>query len=169
MDTVTFQGNVLHLEGELPAVGRAAPDFSLTASDLSMRTLADYAGSTLVLLTVPSLDTPVCDREVRTFNTQAAGLSEKVRIAAVSSDLPFAQLRWCAAAGITAVQTLSDYRDHGFGKAYGVLIRELALLARAVFIIDPKGTLVYRQLVREVTEEPDYAAVLAALKKQLGE
>ena len=118
-----------------------------------------------MLVCVPSLDTPVCDMEVRRFNKEAAALSERVRIAAVSRDLPFAQARWCGAAGATAVETLSDYRDGAFGKAFGIAIKELALLARAVFVIAPDGTLAYSQLVPEVTQEPDYAAVLDALKK----
>lgn len=100
MNTVTFQGNPLHLEGELPVVGQKAPDFVLAAKDLSPRGLKDYAGKVLVLVSVPSLDTPVCDMEVRRFNTEAAGLSDKVRIVAVSCDLPFAQARWCGAAGV---------------------------------------------------------------------
>jgi thiol peroxidase len=165
MNTVTFQGNTLHLDGALPAAGAKAPDFSLTANDLSARTLKEYAGKVLVLVCVPSLDTPVCDMEVRRFNTEAAALSDKVRIAAVSRDLPFAQARWCGAAGAKAVETLSDYRNGSFGKAYGIYLKELDLLARAVFVVAPDGTLAYSQLVPEVTNEPDYAAVLDAVKK----
>ena len=120
MDTVTFKGNVMHLEGTQPAVGGKAPDFTLTANDMSPRSLKDYAGKVLVLVCVPSLDTPVCDMEVRRFNTEAAALSDKVRIVAVSRDLPFAQARWCGAAGVTAVEALSDYRAGAFGKAYGI-------------------------------------------------
>ena len=113
---------------------------------------------------VPSLDTPVCDMEVRRFNTEAAGLSDKVVIAAVSRDLPFAQARWCGAAGVKAVVTLSDYRDGAFGKAWGVYIDELGLLARAVFIVKD-GKVEYVQLVPEVTDQPDFDAVLQAAKK----
>lgn len=164
MGTVTFQGNPLHLVGELPTVGQKAPDFTVLANNLSPRSLADYAGKVLVLVSVPSLDTPVCDLEVRRFNTEAAALSDKVHIAAVSCDLPFAQARWCGAANANAVETLSDYRDAGFGRAYGVLIEELRLLARAVFVVAPDGTLAYSQLVPEMTNEPEYAAVLAAVK-----
>lgn len=165
MATVTFQGNVLHLEGEMPKPGQKAPDFSLTANDLSRKTLADFAGKTLVLATVPSLDTPVCDLEMRYFNEEAGKLSDKCRIAAVSCDLPFAQARWCGANNVKHVEALSDYYDNSFGKAYGVLIQELHLLARAVFVIDDKGIITYTQLVPEVTRQPDYAPVLEAIKK----
>lgn len=165
MDTVTFKGNVMHLEGSQPAVGSKAPDFTLTANDMSPRSLKDYAGKVLVLVCVPSLDTPVCDMEVRRFNTEAAAQSDKVRIVAVSRDLPFAQARWCGAAGVTAVETLSDYRTASFAKTYGILIKELDLLARCVFVVGPDGTLAYSQMVTEVTHEPDYAAALEAVKK----
>ncbi len=165
MNTVTFQGNLLHLEGNLPVVGEKAPDFVLAANDLSPRSLKDYAGKVLVLVCVPSLDTPVCDMEVRRFNTEAASLSDKVKIVAASCDLPFAQARWCGAAGVTAVESASDYKDVSLGRNYGVLIQELRLLARAVFVIAPDGKLAYSQLVPEVTHEPDYAAVLDAIKK----
>lgn len=165
MNTVTFQGNLLHLEGSLPVVGEKAPDFVLAANDLSPRSLKDYAGKVLVLVCVPSLDTPVCDMEVRRFNTEAASLSDKVKIVAASCDLPFAQARWCGAAGVTAVESASDYKDVSLGRNYGVLIQELRLLARAVFVIAPDGKLAYSQLVPEVTHEPDYAAVLDAIKK----
>lgn len=165
MNTVTFQGNLLHLEGNLPVVGEKAPDFVLAANNLSPRSLKDYAGKVLVLVCVPSLDTPVCDMEVRRFNTEAVSLSDKVKIVAASCDLPFAQARWCGAAGVTAVESASDYKDVSLGRNYGVLIQELRLLARAVFVIAPDGKLAYSQLVPEVTHEPDYAAVLDAIKK----
>ncbi len=163
MSKITFAGSPLTLEGSLPAEGGAAPDFTLTANDLSAKTLADYAGKVLVLACVPSLDTPVCDMEVRRFNQEAAALSDKVAIVCVSRDLPFAQARWCGAAGVSAVETLSDYRCGSFGKAYGVYIKELDLLARAVFVIKD-GKVASVQLVSEVTDQPDYAAVLAAVK-----
>ena len=164
MNTITFQGTPLHLLGELPKVGAPAPDFTLVANDLNSRSLKDYTGKILVLACVPSLDTPVCDLEMRHFNSEAAKLSEKVCIVAVSCDLPFAQARWCGAANAKAVETLSDYKDTGFGLAYGVLIEELRLLARAVFVIAPDGKLAYSQLVPEMTNEPDYASVIAAIK-----
>ena len=164
MHTITFQGAPLHLDGTLPSVGQKAPDFTLLANDLAPRSLKDFAGKTLVIATVPSLDTPVCDTEIRRFNKEAAALSDKLRILAVSCDLPFAQARWCGAAGISAVQSLSDHRDTSFGRNYGVLIRELRLLARAIFIIDALGALRYVQLVPEMTSEPDYDAALKAAK-----
>ncbi|MBQ4568004.1 MAG: thiol peroxidase [Desulfovibrio sp.] len=164
MNTVTFKGAPLHLVGQVPAVGQKAPDFALVANDLSPRSLKDYAGKVLVLLCVPSLDTPVCDMEVRRFNSEAAQLSDKVQILAVSCDLPFAQARWCGAAGVAAVQSLSDYKEAQFGKDYGVLIQELRLLTRAIFVLDADGNVAYSQIVPEVSSEPDYDAALAAVK-----
>lgn len=161
--TVTFQGNVMHLQGVIPAAGDKAPDFNLASQALEPCTLSTYAGKVLVLVAVPSLDTPVCDMEVRRFNQEAASLSDKVAIVAVSRDLPFAQARWCGAAGVKNVATLSDYRDGSFGKAYGIYIEELALLARAVIVVKD-GKVAYTQLVPEVTDQPDFAAVLAAVK-----
>ena len=165
MNTVTFMGNPLHLEGNLPVVGQKAPEFTVCNNGLEPRSLKDYAGKIVVLVSVPSLDTPVCDMEVRRFNKEAAALSDKVQILALSCDLPFAQARWCGAAGVQAVESLSDYKDVDFGKNYGVLIQELRLLARAIFVVAPDGTLAYSQLVPEVTNEPDYDAVLEAVKK----
>jgi len=167
MNTVTFEGNTLHLEGALPAINRPSPDFTLVATDLSERRLKDYAGNVLLLATVPSLDTPVCDLEARRFNNEAASLSDNLKIAVVSCDLPFAQARWCGAAGAKNLQTLSDYRERDFGKHYGVLVNELKLLARAIFVIDKSGILTYMQLVPEITSQPDYAPALEALKKAL--
>lgn len=167
MNTVTFEGNVLHLEGEMPKIGAKAPDFRLVAPDLNFVTLKDYLGKVLVLATVPSLDTPVCDLEGRHFNERAANLSENVQIAMVSRDLPFAQARWKETTGSNRIQPLSDYRDDGFGRKYGVLIEELKLLARAVFVINETGILVYSQLVPEITTPPAYEPVLEAVKKVL--
>ena len=163
-NTVTFTGITMHLEGTLPGVGDKAPDFSLADGELKARSLGDYSGRVLVLVCVPSLDTPVCDMEVRRFNKEAAGLSDKVAIVAVSRDLPFAQARWCGAAGVKAVETLSDYRDGSFGRAFGVYISELGLLARCVFIVKD-GVVQYVQLVPEVTDQPDFDGVLRAVKK----
>jgi len=164
MGTITFKGSPLHLASALPSVGRQAPDFTLLANDRTPRGLKDFAGKAIVIATVPSLDTPVCDTEIRRFNKEAATLSDKLRILAVSCDLPFAQARWCGAASISAVQSLSDHRDTSFGQAYGVLIKELRLLARAIFIIDAQGVMRYVQLVPEMTSEPDYDVALAAAK-----
>ena len=160
---VTFEGNPLTLTGEPFAVGRAAPDAVLIGRDLAPVALSHYAGKVAVLVSVPSLDTPVCDTEVRRFNREAAALADDVAVIAVSMDLPFAQQRWCGATGVERVTTLSDHRDASFGRAYGLLIGELRLLARAVLVLDRKQTLRYAQLVREITDEPDYAAALHAV------
>ncbi|MBO4369030.1 MAG: thiol peroxidase [Desulfovibrio sp.] len=167
MHSVTFQGNPLHLLGTLPKLGEKAPAFTLTANDLALRTLNDYASRIVVLLCVPSLDTPVCDMEVRRFNNEATQLSKDVVLLAVSRDLPFAQARWCGASHTSRVETLSDYRDGSFGKSYGVYLQELDLLARAVFVLDKEGIVRYSELVPEVTNEPSYSDVLCAIQKLL--
>ncbi len=161
--TVTFKGGPLTLVGKQPEVGAKAPDFKLAANDLSIKTLADFAGKTLVISAVPSLDTPVCDLETRTFNEKATALGPDVQVLTVSMDLPFAQARWCGAHGIKNVITLSDYRGGSFGESYGVLIKELHLLTRAVYVVDKHGVVRYRQIVPEVTHEPNYDEVLAAV------
>ncbi|MUM76851.1 thiol peroxidase [Pseudodesulfovibrio sp. F-1] len=161
----TLKGNPVTLLGPEIKAGDKAPDFSLVANDLTGRTLADYAGKVLILAAVPSLDTPVCDMETRRFNTEAAGLGDDVVILTVSMDLPFAQARWCGAAGVEAVQTLSDHRDASFGAAFGVLIKELRLLSRAVFVVGRDGAVAHAQYLKEITDEPDYAAVLEAARK----
>jgi thiol peroxidase len=162
---VTFKGNPLTLEGTLPEVGQPAPAFTVLDTALSPVTLAAFRGKRTVLLSVPSLDTPVCDTEARRFNQAAGALGADVRVALVSMDLPFAQLRWCGAAGVQAVKTYSDHREASFGRAYGVLIREWRLLARAVFVLDAAGVLRYRDLVPEIAQEPNYEAALAAVAK----
>lgn len=165
MNTVTMHGNTLHLEGTALATGVKAPDFTLVANDLSPRSLSNYAGKVLVIVAVPSLDTGVCDMEVRRFNTEVAALSDDIRIIAVSCDLPFAQARWCGAAGVKAVETLSDHKEAVFGKNYGILIQELRLLGRAVFVVDRTGTVTYTEVVNEISHEPNYEAALTAAKK----
>ena len=162
--SVTFKGNPLTLEGTLPEVGKKAPDFNLVDNDLGSKSLGDYAGKTVVLSVVPSLDTPVCDAQTRRFNESASGLGDSTVVLTISRDLPFAQKRWCGAAGVDRVETLSDYKDQSFGKAYGLHIKELALLARAVIVVDGEGVVRYVQLVPEVAQEPDYDAVLAAVQ-----
>jgi thiol peroxidase len=162
---VTIHGNPLTLMGEEIKVGAAAPDADLLDNDLNPVKLSSYRGKTLVVAAVPSLDTPVCDLETRRFNDEAAHLGGGIQMLTISMDLPFAQKRWCGAAGVERLKTLSDHREAAFGLAYGVLIKELRLLARAVFIIDREGTLQYQQLVKEVTSEPNYEEVLQALGK----
>ena len=165
--TVTFMGNPLTLLGTELKVGDKAPDFSVLDNGLGPITLANYAGKVKVICAVPSLDTPVCDTETRRFNLEAASLKGDVALLTISQDLPFAQARWCGAAGIDKVITLSDYRDRVFGNAYGVMIKELMLLTRAIFVLDAGNTIRYIQIVPEITEEPDYAAVLEAVKALL--
>ncbi len=161
---VTFQGNPLTLVGEEVAVKQNAPDVTLVDTEMNPVKLSSFRGKTVVLATVPSLDTPVCAAETRRFNEEAANFGDDVAVVTVSMDLPFAQKRWCGAEGIKNVTTLSDYRDRALATNYGLLIDELKLLARAVLIIDREGAVRYTQFVKEVTDEPDYEAVLVALK-----
>jgi len=162
--TVTMQGNPVTLVGDSVQPGDKAPDFQVLDNDLHPVTLGDYLGKVLILSSVPSLDTSVCDMETRRFNQEAANLGEEVTILTISMDLPFAQKRWCGAAGVDRVITLSDYRQASFGQAYGVLIDELRLLCRAVFIVDRSGVLQYMQIVPEITQEPDYEDVLTTVR-----
>jgi thiol peroxidase len=162
---ITMKGSPLTLIGEEAKVGDPAPDVEVLDNDLSPVKLSSFSGKICVISSVPSLDTPVCDMETRRFNEEAGKLGPDVVILTISMDLPFAQKRWCGAAGVDKLTTLSDHRDAAFGKAYGVLIKELRLLARAVFVVDGEGRIQYIQLVRELTEEPDYEPVLDAVKK----
>lgn len=161
---ITFKGNPMTLVGPALNVGDKAPAFTAVDTGLAPVSLADFTGKIKIISAVPSLDTPVCDTETRRFNQEAAALPDSVVLLTVSMDLPFAQKRWCGAAGIERVKTISDYRDRSFGLAYGVLIKELMLLSRVIFVIDSTDTIRYIQIVPEVTSEPDYAAVLAAAK-----
>lgn len=163
--TIKFKGSPLHLAGREVSVGEPAPEFEVLANDLSAVKLSAFRGKTCVICSVPSLDTPVCDTEVRKFNEQATSLGKDVVVLAISMDLPFAQGRWCGATGVKNVQTLSDYRDADFGNKYGVLIKELRLLARTVFVVDKKGVIRYKEVVDEMTNEPDYEAALQAVKE----
>ena len=162
---VTMKGKPITLVGQAVKVGQKSPDFEVTANDLSPVKFSSFAGKVCIIASVPSLDTAVCDIETRKFNEKAAGLGSDVVVLTISMDLPFAQKRWCGAAGIKNVQTLSDYRDASFGNAYGVLIKDLRLLARAVFVVDKKGVVRYLQIVPEIATEPDYDAVLKAAKE----
>ena len=161
---ITFKGNPMTLQGNPVAVGDKAPDFVLRANDLSLRSLADYKGKSLILSVVPSLDTGLCDLQTRRFNSEAAALGEGVRILTISCDLPFAQARWCGAAGADRLETLSDYYDLSFGLAYGVVIKELRLLTRAIFVLDKNGRLTYAEIVPEVASEVNFEAALVAAK-----
>jgi len=165
---VTFKGNPLTLAGEEVKVGASAPDFDLLFyKDGGMHHIrkADLQGKPSIISVVPSLDTPVCQVQTKTFNQRLAALGGKINAVTVSLDLPFAMNRFCGAEGITALQVGSDYMDRDFGKAWGVLIEELKILARAVFVLDKDGVVRYAQVVKEVAEEPNYDAALAALEK----
>ena len=162
---VTMKGQPLTLTGQEIEPGDAAPDFEAVNTGLEPVTLADLKGKVLILSAVPSLDTSVCSLETKTFSEKAAELGDDVQIVTISMDLPFAQQRWCGAEGVDNVLVLSDYQQASFGENYGVLMRELRLLARTVFVVDKNGTVRYKHLVEEVTEEPDYGAVLKAARE----
>ena len=164
MTTVTFSGNPVQLKGALPAVGAAAPAFTLTAADLADKTLADFAGKRKVLNIFPSIDTGVCQQSVRTFNQRAAALNNTV-VLCISADLPFAQARFCGAEGLDNVVTLSSFRS-SFAQDYGVALADGALrglTARAVVVLDENDKVLHVGLVPEITQEPDYDAALAVL------
>lgn len=161
---VTLKGNPMTLLGPAIKPGDDAPDVELLTNDLEPFKLSSLKGKVAVLITVPSLDTQVCDVETKRFNDEAQKLGDGVAVVVISVDLPFAQKRWCGAAGVSAVQTLSDHRDTAFGLAYGVLIQGVRLLARAIFVVDKNGDVRYVQIVPEVAQEPDYAAVLDAVR-----
>lgn len=166
MAEVTMRGNPVTLIGEQVTVGQTAPDFTVVDNDLNPVSLADTSG-VRIIAAVPSLDTPVCDIEARRFNEEAAKL-DGVNVYVVSMDLPFAQKRWCGAAEVENVTTLSDHRDASFGENYGVLIKGLRLLARSIFVVDANNTVTYVEYVPEVTQEPNYDQALAAAKAALG-
>ena len=161
---VTLRGNAMTLVGPEIKVGDKAPNFTLTGNDMKPVTLADTTGKVRIIAVVPSLDTPVCDTETRRFNEEAAKLPN-IEILTVSVDLPMAQKRWCGAAGVDKVRTLSDYRDRNFGTAYGVLIQEILLEARTVFVLDKDDTVCYVEYVKEVADLPNFEAALAAAQK----
>lgn len=159
---VTMKGNSLTLVGSRVKVGDPAPDFEVVANDLSPVKFSSFRDKVCIITSVPSLDTSVCDVMTRQFNQEAGKLGDDAVVLTISMDLPFAQKRWCGAAGVDNVRTLSDYHEVSFGMAFGVLIKELRLLARAVFVVDKEGVVRYKQIVDELTNEPDYEAVLKA-------
>ena len=165
--TVTLQGQPMTLLGQPIEVGDRAPDVTVLDNDLRPVKLSAYRGKVVILTSVPSLDTSVCDLETRRFNQEAANLGDEIVILTVSMDLPFAQKRWCGAAGVDKVKTLSDHREAAFGSAYGLLIKELRLLARSVFVLDREGIVRYKELVKETTHEPNYEAALKAARALL--
>ena len=164
MAKVTFHNDPVTILGNEVSVGDEAPDFTVLANDLSPVTFSDSKGTVRLISVVPSLDTGVCSAQTRKFNEEAASLGEDVSILTISADLPFAQKRWCAAEGIEAVQTLSDHRDLSFGEAYGVIIEELRLLTRAIFVVDKDNKVTYVEYVAEATDHPDYEKAIAAAK-----
>jgi thiol peroxidase len=165
--TVSFKGNPITLIGPTLKVGDQAPDFNLNKSLLETVSLKDFAGKIKLISVVPSIDTGVCDAQTRRFNEEAAGLGDNVVVLTVSADLPFAQSRWCAAAGVDRVVMLSDYKGNTFGQAYGVLIKEFALDMRAIFVVDSQDKITYVQVLEEMTEHPNYDAAIAAVKELL--
>ena len=162
---VTIKGSPLTLVGNEIRTPVNAPDVELLDNDLKPVKLSSFRGKVCIITSVPSLDTAVCDTETRKFNQEATKLGPNVVVLTISMDLPFAQKRWCGAAGVNNVITLSDHRDASFGTSYGILIKELRLLARAIFVVDREGMIRYTQLVKEVTNEPDYDAVLKEAAK----
>ena len=166
-NVTAFKGNPLTLIGPEIKVGQTAPDFTALAGDLSPVTLASSKGKTRLIIAVPSLDTPVCDAETRRFNEEAAKMPG-VEVLVISMDLPFAQGRFCQTAGIKNLKTLSDHRDASFGKAYGALIKELRLDARAVFVVDANDKVQYVEYVKDVASHPNYESALSALKAKAG-
>ncbi len=167
---ITFKGNPMTLAGEAVTAGQAAPDFAIHAFENgSMNTItkADLAGKPTFISVVPSLDTPVCQTQTKQFNEQLGSLGDQVNALTISLDLPFAQNRFCGAEGITNIRSASDYQDRSFGNNWGMLIEELKILARGVFVLDADGNVAYAEVVNEVTEEPNYEAALQALNQLL--
>ena len=165
MAQITFKGSPINTEGNLPEVGSTAPNFKLTASDLSEKSLSDYTGKNVVLNIFPSVDTGVCAQSVRTFNKEVSSVDNTV-VLCISKDLPFALNRFCAAEGLNNVATLSDFKNNDFDKAYGVKMTDgplNGLLSRAVVVINPEGKVVYNEQVPEITQEPDYNHAINAL------
>jgi len=159
---ITFQGNPLTLTGKEVKVGDQAPDFTAVDNGLKPVKLSDFKGQTVVISAVPSLDTPVCEIQTKKFNEEAAKLNAKVLT--ISMDLPFAQKRFCNTFKTDKVTLLSDYKDKQFGELYGLLIKELGLLARAVLVVDKSGKISHQEIVKEVTKEPDYNSALQKVK-----
>jgi thioredoxin-dependent peroxiredoxin len=166
MAQISFKGNPIHTNGELPQVGTKAPEFELTATDLSAKSLKDYAGKNVVLNIFPSVDTGICAQSVRTFNQELSALENTV-VLCISKDLPFAFSRFCAAEGLDDVVSLSAFKDSSFEEAYGVKMTEgplAGLLSRAVVVIDTEGNVVYTEQVPEIAQEPSYEGALASIK-----
>jgi thiol peroxidase len=162
---ITMRGNPMTLIGPELKSGQKAPNFTLVGKDMKPLTLDNFKGKVKIIASVPSLDTPVCDAETRRFNEEASKLPGDVQVLTVSMDLPFSAARWCGAAGVNNVTTLSDWRGAQFGEAYGTLIKELHLDARAVFVVDKNDQLVHVEYVKEVANQPNFEAALEAARK----
>jgi len=165
---ITMKGKPLTLVGPDVKIGDAAPNFTVLNDSLTEVSLKDFSGKIKVISVTPSLDTPVCDLQLRRFNHEAATLPHDVVVLNISMDLPFAIARFCTTAEIDRAKAFSDHRDASFGNAYGVLIKELRLLARSIFIIDAKNVVRYKEIIKEQTNHPDYERALAALSTILG-
>ena len=165
--SVTFKGNPMTLVGDEVQVGQPAPGFELTNGTLDTVTAEDLKGKPTLISVVPSLDTPVCQVQTKRFNEEVAALGDQINAVTVSLDLPFAQGRFCEGAEVENMRSLSDYKDRSFGNNWGMLIDELKLLARGVFVLDAEGTVVHAETVGEVVDEPDYDAALSAIQGQL--
>ena len=171
MAEVKFKGTPVALGGPEVKPGQPAPDFAAVDTNLQTVRLRDAKGKVVILSSVPSLDTPVCDTETRRFNEEVAKLGPGVEVWTVSMDLPFAQKRWCSTVGANRVKTLSDFRDRAFGQSYGVAIKDGPLAgvnARAVFIVGKDGAVKHAEYVKEITSEPDYEAALGAARQAAG-
>ncbi len=164
---ITLNGNPLTLLGPELKAGDKAPDFVVLDADLKEVGLNEFLGRIKIISVTPSLDTPVCDMQARRFNAEAAGLPADIVVLNISMDLPFAISRFCTAAGIDKVNSYSDHRDASFGMAYGVLIKELRLLARSIFIIDRENIIRYIEIIPEITNQPDYEKALKEVNKLL--
>ncbi len=165
---VTMKGEPVTLVGDPVGVGDRAPDFLVVDNEMNPVNFCSFVGKVLIVSSVPSLDTSLCEIETKRFNEEAGRLGDAVRVLTISMDLPFAQKRWCAAEGVSNLTTLSDYRHASFGLAWGVLIKEVRLLARAVFVVDREGIVRYAELVKETGTEPDYDAALKATRELTG-
>lgn len=166
---VTFKGNPMTLSGEAVVVGQAAPEFKLHYFEGGMQelTLADLKGKPTLLSVVPSLDTPVCAMQTKTFNEKLAEFGDKINAVTVSLDLPFAMNRFCGAEDVTNLRVASDYQNRNFAEAWGTLLEELKIMTRAIFVLDAAGKIAYVEYVPEVTDQPNYDAALEALQSQL--
>ncbi|OYT71283.1 MAG: lipid hydroperoxide peroxidase [Armatimonadetes bacterium JP3_11] len=167
-NAVTFRGNPLTLIGKELKPGDPAPDATVIKQDLTPVNIHDYKGKVLLLSVVPSLDTSVCSAQTKKFNEEASQLPDTVKVITVSMDLPFAQKRFCSAENIDKIEVLSDHREGAFGQAYGVLVKELRILSRAVFVVDPQGVIRYAEYVPEITNHPNYDAALQAVRELIG-